>query len=99
MATLSVGIDMAKATFTAARWGEGRGQWLGTYPNTPDGFVALADRLGTTLHVVLEPTAGYELALAGFACQQGWLVSLSMPRAAHPVWRGAATADVAAAGC
>ena len=60
MATLSVGIDMAKATFTAAYWREGRGQGLGTYPNTPDGFAAVADRLdaeltgGGSLHLVLE---------------------------------------------
>lgn len=104
MATRSVGIDMAKATFTAARWAAGRGQGLGTYPSTPDGFAALADRLGaeqqrgTTVHVVLEPTAGYELALARFACQQGWLVSHPRCRAARALRRGAAPTDMAAAG-
>lgn len=66
---------MAKDTFTAARWGAGRGQGLGTYSNTPDGFAALAVRLGAEqeqgapLHLVLKPTAGYALAPAGFACQ------------------------------
>ena len=71
---LAVGIASAKATFTAARWVAGRGQGLGTAPNTPDGFAALADRLGAEhdhdgalLQLVLEPTAGYERALAGFA--------------------------------
>jgi transposase len=94
MATLSVGIDMAKATFTAARWEAGRGQGLGIYPNTPAGFAALADRLsaeqagGGSLHLVLEPTAGYELALAGFACQQGWLVSLPNPKQVRDWARG-----------
>src|SRR4051794_10024316 len=46
VATLSAGMDMAKATFTGAWWRDGRGQGLGTYPNTPTGFGALADRLG-----------------------------------------------------
>ncbi len=94
MATLSVGIDMAKATFTAACWNGGRGRGLGSSPNTPDGFAALADRLGAeqqdsgSLHLVLEPTAGYELALAGFACQQGWQVSLPNPRQVRDWARG-----------
>jgi transposase len=94
MATLSVGIDMAKATFTAACWRDGRGQGVGTYPNTPAGFAALADRLdaeqrdGESLHLVLEPTAGYELALAGFACQRGWQVSLPNPKQVRDWARG-----------
>lgn len=94
MARLSVGIDMAKATFTAAYWRDGRGQGLGTYPNTPAGFAALADRLdterrdGQSLHLVMEPTAGYELALAGFACQRGWLVSLPNPKQARDWAKG-----------
>lgn len=94
MATLSVGIDMAKATFTAACWRDGRGQGWGTYPNTPTGFAALADRLdaerrdGGPVHLVLEPTAGYALALAGFACQRGWQVSLPNPKQVRDWARG-----------
>ena len=85
---------MATATFTAARWGAGRGQGRGTSPNTPDGCAALADRLsaeqagGGSRHLVLAPTAGYERALAGFACQQGGLVSLPNPTQVRDWARG-----------
>ncbi len=96
MAAVAVGIDRAKDTFAAARWVAGRGQGLGTYPNTPDGFAALAERRGEeqrrhqgeTVQLVLEPTAGDELALAGFACPRGWLVSLPNPKQVRAWARG-----------
>ena len=34
----------------------------------------------TQIHLVLEPTGGYELGLVTFAHQQGWLVSLPNPK-------------------
>lgn len=87
MATMVVGIDIAKATFAAARWMDGAGHTLGSFPNTAAGMSALAARLassdgaenGTAIQLVLEPTGGYELALASFAVRQGWQVSMPNP--------------------
>ena len=88
MPALSVGIDIAKASFTAALWQDGTGQPLGTFPNTATGMAALADavspiqRRSGARHVqlVVEPTGGYELALASFGLQQGWRVAMPNPR-------------------
>ena len=38
------------------------------------------DDLAPTLHLVVEPTGGYELPLVAFAYEQGWAVSLPNPR-------------------
>jgi transposase len=88
MQTLCVGVDVAKATLAVAVWQEGAGRSLGEFPNTPTGFARLALVLGQaqpaagaeTIHLALEPTAGYELALAGFALEQGWRVSMPNPK-------------------
>jgi transposase len=90
---LNVGIDIAQATFVAALWLAGRGQLLGTFPNTPAGFAQLVAALqtygaGQAVHLVLEPTGGYELALAHFALQQGWQVSLPNPKQVRDYLRG-----------
>jgi transposase len=83
MDTLYVGIDVAKASFVAAALGPaGESSW-GEFANTPAGFeqwrarvvAALDGQPVTAVVVVLEPTGGYELALAGFAAEQGWQVS------------------------
>jgi transposase len=71
-----------------AVWADGAGRPLGELPNKRDGFEELAalleaerGRVGaTTIHLVMEPTGGYELALAHFALKQGWRVSLPNPR-------------------
>lgn len=88
MTTLVVGVDVAQATLVPALWQAGQGTVLATVPNTAEGFAQLATAVqtqqqrsgATTIHVVLEPTGGYELALAIFAAQQGWVVSLPNPR-------------------
>jgi len=87
METLLVAADIAKLTFPAAVWDGDRLRDLGTFPNTPPGFAALARALAplqqqthaTAIHLTLEPTGGYELALARFALEQGWQVSLPNP--------------------
>ncbi len=79
-----LGVDMAKATFDAAVWITDQAQGLGTFPNTPTGFQALQTRIQplTTqpIHLIVEPTGGYELALVAFAAEQGWQVSLPNPK-------------------
>src|SRR5919202_4217665 len=75
-----LGIDVAAQSFTAATWHAGAGQLLGTFPNTSAGFAQLAALpvvvAAPAIHLVLEPTGGYELPLAHFALAQGWQVSL-----------------------
>jgi transposase len=77
-----LGVDVAKATLSA--WVAGQRQPLGTLPNTPDGWrdlaAAAAPMVGAAaLHLVLEPTGGYEAGLVHFALAQGWTVSLVHP--------------------
>jgi transposase len=88
MRTLSVGIDIAQKTFDTGLWQADAGRLLGEFPNNPAGFEQLAVVLrqeqrkaqADVIHVTLEPTAGYELALASFALEQGWRVSMPNPR-------------------
>lgn len=79
-----LGVDIARRTFTAARWEDGHGTSLGNFPNTPAGFGAFAEAVGPTdpaalPAVTLEPTGGYELALAEWALAQGWTVHVPNP--------------------
>jgi transposase len=93
---LYLGADVAKATFVAARWANGTGTLLGEFSNTAAGFQQFADRLapltaaepGLPVMLVLEPTGGYELALATFAYQQGWHVQRPNPRQIRDWLRG-----------
>lgn len=88
MQSLYVGVDIAKASFVAAYWSQAQGYPLGAFPNTTEGFTSLAQALRECqvarstqqIHLILEPTGGYELGLAGFALTQGWSVSLPNPR-------------------
>ncbi len=97
MATsLYLGADVAKATFVVARWENGAGTLVGEFPNEATGFQQLADRLTTItpaervplVVLVLEPTGGYELALATFAYQHGWHVQRPNPRQIRDWLRG-----------
>ncbi len=90
MATLHLGVDIAQATLEAATWDAAPGQALGTFPNTPAGFQALAAVLppDRPVHLIVEPTGGYELALVHFALQQGWTVSLPNPKQVRDFAKG-----------
>jgi transposase len=74
-------LDVAYATTPSLR------TLLGRFCNDAAGFAQLAvqvkalaeEQQGTTLHLVLEPTGGYEAALLSFAYAQGWLVTLVNP--------------------
>jgi transposase len=86
MNVMWLGVDIAKANVAAALIAE-QEVALGEFSNTPAGFAALADQVAThwaatdtVVHLVVEPTGGYELALVAFAYEQGWQVSLPNPK-------------------
>ena len=88
MNTLYIAADISQASFVGAVWHAGKAQPLGQYANDEAGFAAFAAQVAhvrqtsqaTTVHLILEPTGGYELKLALFAYGTGWLVSKPNPR-------------------
>jgi transposase len=88
MDTLYIAVDISQASFAGAAWLAGKAQTLGTYTNDEAGFAAFAERVeqarqtsqATTVHLILEPTGGYELRLALYAYGASWLVSKPNPR-------------------
>lgn len=86
MSTLWLGVDISKADFMAAVVVE-QEVTLGSFDNKTTGFEQLAAQAAllesaavSTVHLVVEPTGGYELALVAFAYEQGWQVSLPNPK-------------------
>jgi transposase len=96
MDRVASGVDMSKASFVGAVWVAGRALALGKFANDASGFQALrqallqqqAEQRVSQIHLVVEPTGGYELALVAFAYEQGWLVSLPNPRQVREWARG-----------
>lgn len=88
MSTLWIGIDMAKASLTAAAVWQTEGVALGEFSNDTVGFTALASAIqavqvragAARVQWVVEPTGGYELPLVTFAHDQDWSISLPNPR-------------------
>jgi transposase len=88
MSSLPTGVDMSKATFVAAICMNGQESDVGEFVNEAAGFAELHECLSVlqqahgleTIHLVVEPTGGYELALVVYAYEQGWLVSLPNPK-------------------
>lgn len=84
---LTVGIDIAKASFEASFDSEdikGKPPHL-SEKNTPGGFEQLVrwakkHALSSELHFCMESTGGYEFALASYLASQGLLVSVENPR-------------------
>lgn len=79
---LNLGVDVGKATLVAATWQDRTGTVLGSFPNALVGFTALAAALpdGQPVRLIIEPTGGYELALAAWAAERGWTVCRPNPR-------------------
>jgi transposase len=81
-----VGIDVSKQYLDGAIWHDGQVQQLGRFDNNELGFSQLEQSIAEyvphsqPVHLVLEPTGGYELKLVGYAYQQQWLVSLPNPK-------------------
>lgn len=85
---LTVGVDVSYKTLQAASGvDKTRLSKHGRFPNDPAGFARLADVVRAAareagaagIHLVMEPTGGYEQRLARFALEQGWQVSLPNP--------------------
>jgi transposase len=85
--TVSVGVDIAQQSFSAAyRVGEAETA-LGDFANEPTGYEALHRRLTAAcerqeleqIQLIVEATGGYEAALVAYAYQQGWWVSMPNP--------------------
>ena len=83
-----VGIDMSKKRFDVALCQEREAISLGQYANNAQGFQSMGQALvttapagtETTVHLIIEPTGGYEKRLLVFAFEQGWRVSLPNPK-------------------
>lgn len=85
---LYIGSDMSKERFDVALCPERKATTLGEYPNQEQGYQQLAKALAaeiksdeeTMIHLIVEPTGGYEKRLVAFAFEQGWRVSLPNPK-------------------
>ncbi len=89
MSVLYVGTDVSRRTLdVSACLRDAPVQDLGKFANSEADFpqlaqavAAKAQELGAaSIHLILEPTGGYEQALAHFALAQGWQVSLPNPK-------------------
>lgn len=94
MASHFLGVDVAQADLVAALWQDEQAVLLGRFPNRPAGFAALRRQVelglkaGDRVHLVVEPTGGYELPLVDFAFDHAWQVSLPNPRQVREWARG-----------
>jgi transposase len=89
MSVLYIGTDVSRKTLdVAVCLRDAPVQDLSQFANAEADFPPLAQavrvqaqELGAeTIHLILEPTGGYEQALAHFALAQGWQVSLPNPK-------------------
>jgi transposase len=81
--TQYVGVDMAKASFQAAVVKATGVETLGAFANTASGYPELGQALlpeAGPIHLIVEATSTYHLALVTYAHQQGWSVSLPNPK-------------------
>ena len=87
MKTVYIGVDIAKKSFDVAYCKERKGEWLGSLSNDESGYEALKEQVeairealgAETVHLILEPTGGYELGVALFAYANGWEVTKPNP--------------------
>ena len=84
---LLVGVDMAKAEFAAGTVWQAQYQYQGKSANTSEACAAFAERLeklkteqgATAIHLIIEPTGGYEVGLVSEAYRRHWRVTLVNP--------------------
>lgn len=88
MDNLIIGVDIAKATFTVGYYWDKKVTYLGEFQNETAGFEKLAQEVeglqkkyqAPQVHLIAEPTGGYEAWLVYHAHQWAWLVSLPNPK-------------------
>jgi transposase len=86
--TLYVGVDMSKDKFDVAGSAKEQTTTIGQFPNREEGWEKLAAQAEALakkencdqIHLIIEPTGGYHMALVAFAFEQNWLVSLPNPK-------------------
>lgn len=97
MFVLVVGVDVSQAQLdVAVRTPQGATEYVGAFANDPQGWASLARAVerrqrrwkAVKVHLVMEPTGGYEQPLARFAIRRGWQVSLPNPRHVRAWARG-----------
>ena len=84
---LMIGVDMAKAEFAAGVVWAGQYQYQGKNTNSADACAAFITQMETlqqeksaaAIHLIIEPTGGYELLLVSAAYQRQWRVTLVNP--------------------
>ncbi len=89
MKKLSVGVDVSEKTLDVAYWDQDKDKpvFVGKLTNNPRGFQAIQRKMeelsknidAIVIHLVMEPSGGYEQPFAHFAHQAGWRVSLPNP--------------------
>jgi transposase len=89
MKRLSIGIDVSEKTLDVAYWDqdENKPVFVGALTNNRKGFQAIQRKIeersknidAAMIHLVMEPSGGYEQPFAHFAHQAGWRVSLPNP--------------------
>ena len=98
MTTLIVGIDVGAETLVVAAGVRGaKPARLGSFANAPDHFDELGAAIrasaqaheASEIHIVMEPTGGYEQLCAHYVLRQGWKVSLPNPKRVRDWAKGA----------
>ena len=89
MKKLSVGVDVSEKTLDVAYWDQDKDEpvFVGKFANNHKGFQAIQRKIeersknidATVIHLVMEPSGGYEQPFAHFVCQVGWRLSLPNP--------------------
>lgn len=85
--SIYLGVDVSKATLDAVGATDEQEEPLPSYKNTKGGWKALgqkatavAEALGeTTIHLIIEPTGGYERGFVDYAYGLGWSVTVVNP--------------------
>jgi transposase len=96
---LYVGVDMSKQYFDAAICPEREPIALGKYPNNQAGWTQFVKEATATakkhgyqsVHLVVEPTGGYQLPLVSFVFDHGWQVSMPNPKRVRDWGKGMGT--------